>query len=290
MVAAWIGLVSNIVLTIMKIGVGFAFRSPSLVADGAHNAADVIASGATLGSMRVSKQPADEDHPYGHGKAEVIASGIVAVILFIIGLYMIYHSIESLFEPAVKAHWLSFVAALFSLIWKQFLYVYTIRVGRETKSKGLIATAYDHLTDVYASLAAVIGIGAAIAGQSYHLPYTQYGDPVASIIVSLLILKISLHMGRESIDILMERNLPGEKINEYARIILSIPHVKRIDRIRAREHGHYTIVDVRVGLPGELTIQEGHDTARKIKQALMEVDGEIQEVLIHLNPWYEGKG
>lgn len=287
MVAAWISLVSNIVLTVMKISVGWVFRSPSLVADGTHNAADVIASGATLGSMRVSKQPADADHPYGHGKAEVIASGVVAIILFIIGLYMIYHSIESLFKPAVETHWISLAAALVSLIWKLILYLYTIRVGRKQRSKGLIATAFDHLTDVYASLAAVLGIGTAVAGQWYQLPYTEYGDPLASIVVSLLILKISVKMGRESIDILMERNLPEEKISEYTQIILSVPEVKRIDRIRAREHGHYTIVDVRVALPGELTIQAGHDTARKVKRALMKYDAEIQEVLIHVNPWYE---
>jgi cation diffusion facilitator family transporter len=287
MVAAAIGLVSNVVLTVLKFGVGFVFRSPSLIADGAHNAADVIASAATLGSMRVSKQPADEEHPYGHGKAEVIASGVVAVILFIIGLYMIYHSIVSLFEPAVEAHWLSFAAAVLSLVWKQVLYIYTIRIGRRENSKALIATAYDHLSDVYASLAAVIGIGAAIAGQLYSLPFAQYGDPLASIVVSLLIIKIAIDMGRESMGILMERNLPEEKIKEYSQIILNVPHVKRIDRIRAREHGHYTIVDVRVGLPGELSIQEGHDTARKIKQALMAHDEEIQEVLIHLNPWYD---
>jgi divalent metal cation (Fe/Co/Zn/Cd) transporter len=85
----------------------------------------------------------------------------------------------------------------------------------------------------------------------------------------------------------MERNVPEEKLAQYEKLILNIPEVKRVDRIRAREHGHYILMDVRVSIPGELTVQEGHDITREIKQALMKHDEEIQEVLVHVNPWYE---
>ncbi|RAL21367.1 cation diffusion facilitator family transporter [Thermoflavimicrobium daqui] len=287
MIAAWISLVSNVFLTGIKIIIGFLFQSPSLIADGAHNAADVFASGISIGSMRVSNMPADDEHPYGHGKAEIIASGLVAITLLLVALLMIYHSVVSLFEPAIEAHFIALIAALVSLIWKQLLYIYTIRIGKEYQSKGLIATAYDHLSDVYASLAAVIGIGVAILGNHFHIPYTKYGDPIASIVVSVLILKVAIHMGKESIDILMERNVSEEKLDQYKKLILAIDEVKRIDRIRAREHGHYILVDVRVGIPGYLTVQEGHDVSREIKRVLMVHDSGIQEVLVHINPWYE---
>jgi cation diffusion facilitator family transporter len=288
--AAWISLLSNIFLTIVKFAVGFLFNSPSLVADGAHNAADVIASGATLGSIRVSTLPADKEHPYGHGKAEIIASGLVAVILFIVSLLMIYKSITSLFESATPAHVISLVVALISLGLKQILYIYTMRVGKRANSKGLMATAYDHLSDVYASLAAVVGIGLALLGKHTPLPFMEYGDLLASIVVSLLILKMAFHMGREAIDILMERNVSEEKLNQLSELISTVSGVKRIDRIRAREHGHYILVDVRVAVPGWMTVQEGHDIAREIKKKVMESHENVQEVLVHVNPWYEEEG
>ncbi|GIO05708.1 putative transporter YdfM [Brevibacillus reuszeri] len=287
LLALWISLISNVVLTVIKVVVGFLFNSQVLIADGIHNAGDVIATFAALTSSMVSKKPADKDHPYGHGKAEVIASGIVAIILALAALFMVYKSIEALFEPAVEASIIALVAAIISLIWKQGLYVYCIRLGREQNSKSLIATANDHLADVYASIAAVVGIGVALIGDRYDLPYTQYGDPLAGLIVSYFVMKLAYEMGEESIGVLMEKSLSAEKLNQLENIVRAIPQVKRIDRIRAREHGHYVIVDVRVSISNDLTIKEGHDISRIIKGSIMSEMKEVEEVLIHLNPWYE---
>jgi cation diffusion facilitator family transporter len=287
MVAAWVSLFSNILLTVIKITVGVLFHSQVLVADGAHNGADVIASAATVGSMRISNRPADEDHPYGHGKAEVLASSLVALILAAAAVFIAYESIFALFEPPAEAHWVALAAAVVSMIWKQVLYVYTIKLGRSLNSKGLLATAYDHLVDVYASGAAVIGVGLGLIGERYGMAYLAYADPISGIIVSVLVLKIAVKMGREALDVLMEKNIDSEKLNQYIELVQSVPEVKRIDRLRAREHGHYVLVDVRVGVPGYLTIQQGHDISREIKRSIMEHHNDVFEVLIHLNPWYE---
>lgn len=286
-IAVWISLISNILLTGIKLVVGFLFQSPVLLADGFHNAGDVIASGAALTSMRISKRPADDDHPYGHGKAEVISSAIVALILGIAALYIAYEAISALFEEPAKASFIALLTAFISLIWKQVLYVYTIRIGKLTNSKGLIATAYDHLADVYASLAAVVGIGLALIGDLYNIHILAYGDPVAGIIVSFLVLKLASEIGKEAMDVLMEKNISQIRLDEFAALIMTIPEVKRIDRLRAREHGHYILVDLRIGAPGEMTIQEGHDVAHKIRDTIMEHNNDVDEVLIHLNPWYE---
>lgn len=289
LLAAWISVISNVLLTFIKIIVGFLSKSQVLLADGIHNAADVVASVASLGSMKISNQPADEDHPYGHGKAEVISSGIVAIILIFAALFMSYESIKSLFHPATEPHMIAFIAAIVSLVWKQILYVYTIRIGRQVNSKGLVATAYDHLADVYASIAAVIGIGIALLNNIYPIPYAAYGDPLAGIIVSFFVLKLAFDMGKEAVYILMEGGLPAEKCGEYKTIIQAHPFVKRIDRIRARDHGHYILVDVRISVPAHLSIQQGHDICREIKTTIMKQDSGVYEVLIHLNPWYEEK-
>ncbi|SCW82432.1 cation diffusion facilitator family transporter [Paenibacillus tianmuensis] len=285
--AVWISLVSNIILTLLKLTVGFLSGSQVLLADGVHNAGDVIATAAALSSMRISMRPADEDHPYGHGKAEVLGSAFVAVVLAIAALYIGYHAAAALFQEPAEASILALAAALVSLVWKQALYMYTIRIGRRTNSKGLIATAYDHLADVYASLAAVVGIALAMLGEAWSIPYLAYGDPLAGIIVSILVLKLAYSMGQESFDVLMEKAVKPEKLDEYAALIQTIPQVKRIDRLRAREHGHYILVDLRVSIPGNLTVQEGHDISRQIKRAIMERHADVDEVLIHLNPWYE---
>ncbi|NWK68877.1 cation transporter [Bacillus paramycoides] len=287
--AAWISVISNVLLTLIKITVGIFSKSQVLLADGIHNAADVVASVVSLGSMKISNQPADEDHPYGHGKAEVVSSGFVAIILIFAALFMTYESIKALFHPATEPHMIAFIVAIISLIWKQILYVYTIRIGRQANSKGLIATAYDHLADVYASIAAVIGIGIALLNNLYPIPFAAYGDPLAGIIVSFFVLKLAFGMGKEAIYILMEGGLPNEKCSEYKKMILAHPYVKRIDRIRARNHGHYILIDVRISVPAYLSIQQGHDICREIKTAIMKQDSEVYEVLIHLNPWYEEK-
>lgn len=287
MIAVWISLLSNVALTVLKLVVGLLAGSQVLIADGVHNAGDVIATAAALSAMRISKRPADDDHPYGHGKAEVLGSGIVAIILVLAALYIGYHAVLAFFHEPGQASLLALAAALVSVLWKQALYVYTIRIGRKENSKGLIATAYDHLADVYASIAAVIGIGLALIGDYYGIHLLAYGDPAAGIIVSILVLKLAWHMAQEAIDILMEKTVSEEKLSEYRSLVTSIPQVKRIDRIRAREHGHYILVDVRVSIPGELSIQQGHDISRSIKKAIMERHREVDEVLIHLNPWYK---
>jgi len=286
-VAGWISLISNIVLTILKIVVGTLFHSPVLLADGYHNAGDVIASGAALTSMRISKRPADEDHPYGHGKAEVISSAIVGIILIIAALYIAYESITAFFHEPEKASLIAFFTAIISLVWKLILYVYTIKIGKKTNSKGLIATAYDHLADVYASIAAVLGIGLALVGELTTIHILTYGDPIAGIIVTILVFKLAYGMLLEAIDTLMEKSVSRDTLDNFASLILTIPEVKRIDRLRAREHGHYVLVDLRVSVPGGLTIQEGHDIIRKIKKTILEKHPNVEEVLIHLNPWYE---
>lgn len=284
--AIWISLISNIILTVLKITVGLLFNSPVLLADGFHNAGDVVASAAALTSMRFSQRPADDDHPYGHGKAEVIGSGLVAIILVIAALYIGYEAISTFFEEPAKASFIALITAVVSLVWKQILYMYTMDVGKKANSKGLIATAYDHLADVYASLAAVIGIGLALIGDAYEIPLLAYGDPFAGVIVSILVLRLAITIGKEAMDILMEKTVSEGRLEQFALLIHTVPEVKRIDRLRAREHGHYVLVDLRIAIPATLTVQDGHDISSKIRNMIITEYSDVDEVLIHLNPWY----
>lgn len=287
--AAWTAVGSNVLLTAVKLVIGYWFASNALVADGFHSAADVLASVAVLISMRISTRPADEEHPYGHGKAEVVAAGIVAGILTVAAFEIGLAAIDALFEHAKEPHWVAFAAALFSWGLKQVLYTYTIRLGKRLKSPGLIATAVDHQADVIASIAAAAGIGLALVGKWIHMPLLYYADPVAGFAVALLILKLAYDVGRKAVEVLMERNVEPEQLHSFTQIVLAVSHVKRLDRLRARAHGHYILVDVRVGVPGTITVQEGHDVARTIRNTIMQEHPDVEEVLVHLNPWYEGE-
>ncbi|WP_068622383.1 cation diffusion facilitator family transporter [Paenibacillus tuaregi] len=286
-IAVWISLISNLFLTGVKILVGVLFNSQVLIADGIHNAGDVVATFAALTSTRISKKPADEDHPYGHGKAEVLASAVVAIILAAAAVLMIVKSVEAFLVPAAEASFIALIAAAVSLVWKQALYVYCIRIGRTENSKSLTATAYDHLADVYASVAACAGIGIALLGDYYNIPLTKYGDPVAGLIVSYFVLKLAYKMGQESVDILMEKNISQAQIEQIRSIVSGIEHVKRIDRIRARELGNYIIVDVRVSIPSDMTVQQGHDVSKEIRNTVKREVDYVEEVMVHINPWYQ---
>ncbi|MBM7563632.1 cation diffusion facilitator family transporter [Paenibacillus sacheonensis] len=288
-IAMWVSLLSNVLLTGIKLIVGIVYGSQVLIADGIHNAGDIIATATAYSSMRLSGKPPDEDHPYGHGKAEVLGAGVVAFILVIAAIYMGYHAFLAFFHEPGKAHIIALIAAIVSLLIKQALYIYTKRISDRINSKALQATAYDHLADVYASLAASIGIALAWIGERIDIDWLSYGDPAAGVIVSILVLKLGFDMARETVDVLMDKSLSPDKIEDITEHLREVPEVRRIDRLRAREHGHYVLVDARVAVLGTLTIQEGHDIIRKIKKKVQDAHPEVDEVLVHLNPWYENE-
>ncbi|AIM16034.1 transporter [Bacillus sp. X1(2014)] len=283
---AWISVVSNIILTLGKMIIGWYGNSDAVFADGIHSAADVVASVIVLSVIKIANKPADEEHPYGHGKAEVIVSGVVGILLFLVSIYVIYEGIVGFFHPFESPTMLTMWVALFSYISKVILYRSSLRVARQHNSKAIEAIAFDHKADIAASLAAAIGVLLSLAGERFDIGFLLYGDKVASIFVAYLIFKIAKEMLTEAFDILLERNINHETLQEYITIINEFPEVRRLDRIRAREHGHYVLVDLRISIDHFKTIKEGHDLAKAIKGKLMDEYDNIEEVLIHLNPYF----
>lgn len=283
---AWISVWSNIILTLGKIVIGWYGKSDAVFADGIHSAADVFASVIVLLVIKIANKPADEEHPYGHGKAEIIVSGVVGIILFLVSIYVVYEAVVGFFHlieaPSILAMWV----ALFSYVSKQFLYRYSLKVSHQYNSKAIEAIAFDHKADIVASLAAGLGVILSVIGDKFDIRLLLYGDKIASIFVAYLIFKIAKEMLAEAFDVLLERNVDPQLFQEYIMIISEFPEVKRIDKVRAREHGHYILVDARISIDHSKTIKEGHDLAREIKQALMDKYDNIQEVLLHLNPYF----
>lgn len=283
---AWISVISNIILTLGKMIIGWYGHSDAVFADGIHSAADVFASVIVLLVIKIANKPADKEHPYGHGKAEVIVSGIVGILLFLVSIYLVYEGITGFFQEIESPSLLAMWVAVFSYVAKVVLYRSSMNVAKQNNSKAIEAIAFDHKADIVASLAAAIGVLLSIIGERFSIHLLQYGDKVASIFVAYLIFKIAKEMLTEAFDILLERNINNETIQEYIAIINEFSDVRRIDRIRARELGHYILVDLRISIDHFKTIKEGHDLARSIKVKLMEQHDNIEEVLIHLNPYF----
>lgn len=284
-IAAVVGVIGNIVLAVLKGILGVMGNSRALVADAANSASDVLGSIAVFVGLRAAKQPPDKEHPYGHGKAESISAIIVSVLLFVVGIEMGRGSIEAFFQPITAApNMLAVYGALISIVIKEILFRYTIRIGRKVKSDAIIVNAYDHRTDVFSSLAALIGIGCALLGERFSIPWLGYADPFAGVLVCLLILKMAWTVGSESIHNTLDRVLQEEETEELRKTVETVPDVKKINELFAREHGHYVIVDIKIAVDPYITVEEGHRIGKKVKEKLMKLNN-VYNVFVHINPY-----
>ncbi|MDN4595183.1 cation diffusion facilitator family transporter [Polycladomyces subterraneus] len=284
---AWIGIIGNTLLAIFKGIIGVVAHSQALIADAVHSASDVAGSLAVLIGVRAAQMPPDEDHPYGHGKAESIAAIIVAVLLGVVGFQMVYDSFESLFVPARAPGWWAAVAAVVSMVVKEWMFRYKYRLGKRIGSQALIVNAWEHRSDVFSSFAALLGIGGAILGARLGVSPLVYLDAVAGIFVSILVLLMAYKLAKESIHTTMDHVLHEEDAAELVEAASSVSGVTRVDELRAREHGHYVIVDVKIAVDPQITVEEGHQIGKRVKHTLMERFDFVSDVLVHVNPYSE---
>ncbi len=282
---AGFSLILNVFLTLLKAVVGVLAQSQALIADAVHSGADVAGSFAVLIGLWVAKRPADEDHPYGHGKAEIVAASLVATLLILAGLEVAYSSIRQLFLPVPNQDIWALATGILAVLSKEIVYRYQFRIGNSLHSPALIAGAKDHRSDVYSSLAATLGIGIAMLGTQFHIPALLYADPLAALVVAVLIVHMGYQMAVESYTSLLEQVLTSEETEEMEHIIQKIAGVCRVDNVRARSHGTYLVVDVRISVDPEITVLSGHNIAKDVKQSLMDNFPRIQEVLVHINPY-----
>ncbi|QHA92724.1 cation diffusion facilitator family transporter [Bacillus sp. N1-1] len=283
-IAAVVGILGNIILAVLKGVIGSISNSRALIADAAHSASDVAGSFAVFVGLRAAKLPPDKDHPYGHGKAESIAAIIVAVLLLLVGVEIGISSGKAIFNPIEAPGTLALYGALISIVVKEVMFQYKFRLGKKIKSDALIVNAYEHRSDVYSSIAVLIGIAGAILGSKLNLPWLIYADPIAGIFVSVLIAKMAVKLGFESIHTTLDHVLHEEDTTEYKELIIGMPGVVNLDEFYAREHGHYVIIDMKLGVNPEISVKEGHDIGKAVKERLLEED-EVHDVLVHINPF-----
>ncbi len=284
--ATWIGIIANLFLAIIKGIGGFLSGSKALIADALHSASDIVSSVVILFAVRISNKPPDKEHPYGHGKAENIASIIVALLLIVVGVEISISSSKVFFgEIPTAPNQLALIIILFSIILKELLFQYKVRLGKKYSSAALITDAWHHRSDSLSSLAVLIGVGAAILGENYDMPFLIYGDALAGIVVSIIVIKVGYNLAKESSLIVLEKVLSDEDAQKYKKTLLALEDINQIDELHARTHGSYVIIDLKISVDAQLNVKEGHDIGRSAKTALMKNHPEVSDVLVHINPY-----
>ena len=281
--AAMLGIIVNIILVVLKLAAGWLGNSKALIADAVHSGSDVVGSFAVYIGLKAAKQPPDEEHPYGHGKAESIAAIIVAVLLLFAGVKIGISSFESFFSEVEPPRKIALYVIIFSIIVKEALFRYKYNLGKKLNSQALIVNAYEHRSDVYSSVAALIGVAASMLSTKIGIGLLAYGDPLAGLVVSIFVLWMAYKLGKEAIETTLDQVLPDEETAPLRELVMKTEGVEKINALFARKHGHYVIIDIKIAVQPYLSVEEGHGIGKKVKAALL-TQPDVHDVFVHINP------
>jgi len=273
---ARISILAYIVLAILKVGVGYMSASKALIADGLNNTTDILASFAVLVGLKISRKPADDNHLYGHFRAETIASLIASLIMIAVGINVFYQAIyDFIFAKAEAPDLIAAVVGIVCAIIIYIVYRYNKKVAIEINSSGLMAAAKDNLSDAWVSIGTAVGI---IASQ-FALPWI---DPLVAIIVAILIIYTGWDIFREASHNLTD-GFNKEELDNIAVCIKKVEEVREIKEIRGRFNGNNIFLDVIVRVNPELSVVEGHNITEEIEERLKK-ELNITEVVVHVEP------
>ncbi len=281
----WIGFFVNILLSIGKLIAGIVGRSGAMIADGVHSVSDFATDLVVLIFVKVSAMPKDENHDYGHGKFETLATIIIGLALFAVGIGIMTKNIRLVFnvangQPIEQPGAIALVAAAVSILAKEMLYQYTQRVGKKVDSQALVANAWHHRSDALSSVGTFIGIGGAyLLGQKWCVL-----DPIAAIVVAILIFKVSFELVKPGIDEMLELSLPKEQEDEIENIVLSNKHFSDIHNMKTRRIGSGIAIELHVRVPGNMTVNESHQATVDVEQKIREKYGQHTQVILHVEP------
>ena len=280
-----VGSLGNMALLAFKFVAGIVGHSSAMIADAVHSLSDFLTDLVVLVFVHISAKPQDEGHDYGHGKFETFASFLIGVALIAAAIGIIvaggtklaaWLGGEQLEAPGHLALW----AALLSIAVKEILYRYTAHRGRALDSQVVIANAWHHRSDALSSIGAAIGIGGAILlGNRWTVL-----DPLASIVVGGMLVKVSVDLLKTSIGELTESSLSAEMEDEIMGIIQSFPDVRQPHNLRTRRIGNHIAIEAHIRMDGHLSLHEAHERATAIEHKLKDRYGQETHVTIHMEP------
>lgn len=275
----------NVLLLIFKFVAGIAGHSAAMVADAVHSLSDFVTDVIVLVFVRISCKPQDKSHDYGHGKYETLATTIIGVALMTVALGIVYHGGRSiaawlggaqLAAPGMLALW----AALVSVILKEGTYQYSIVKARQLDAPVVEANAWHHRSDALSSVGTAIGIGGAIfLGQRWTVL-----DPVASVVVGIVIMKVAFDLLQRGIGDLTEQSLPDSVEDEIIALVSTLPGIDKPHDLRTRRIGSHYAIEMHILMDGNMTLNEAHEKASAVEDLLHQHYGPDTHVAVHMEP------
>jgi cation diffusion facilitator family transporter len=283
---ALISVISNTFLTISKLVVGLMIGSVSVISEAIHSGVDLIAAVIAWTAVRHADKPADSDHPYGHGKLENVSGGIEALLIFVAAGWILVEAVKKLMHPESLDEVgpglvIMGVSALVNLLVSQKLF----QVGRETDSQALLADAWHLRTDVWTSAGIMLGLAGIWAGERFWPTNNWHWiDPVAAILVAVLIIKAAWDLSRDAYHALMDSTLPEDEITLIRAIIQELRQpIASVHDLRTRKSGSHRFVEFHLTLPHGMSVKESHAITEEIERRIHERFAGTQ-ITIHVEP------
>ncbi len=277
--ASYVGAAVNIFQALIKIGFGILGQSAALIADGIHSLSDLLSDLLVIIAVRLGSRKADYEHPYGHRRFETIATVILGVSLIAIGGLISWSVMNRMANPEnlPTPKVIGLAIAAVSILVNEWLYHYTKRIAKKTRSKLLMANAWHQRSDAISSLVVLFGIGAVMLG--YPL-----ADAIAAIVVALMVAKIGLNLVLDSIKELVDTSLPPKLIAEIRTTIMGIDGVEGIHLLRSRQMGEDALIDAHIVVDPRITVSEGHNIGDTVRDELISRFDDVMDVLVHVDP------
>ncbi|WP_342567509.1 cation diffusion facilitator family transporter [Psychrobacillus sp. FSL K6-4046] len=274
---AYLSIVTYIVLSIFKLTAGYLGNSEALRADGLNNTTDIIASVAVLIGLRISQRPPDDDHRYGHFRAETIASLIASFIMIYVGIEVLISAVKSMTNPVeVTPDILTIFVALISAVIMFGVYKYNYNLAERIKSTAVKAAAYDNRSDAFVSIGTAVGIVAAIIG----FPII---DTITAFIIGIIIIKTAIDIFKEAVYLLTD-GFDSKFLAKIRADIERMPQVREITEIRGRQHGGMMLIDITISVNPNLNVRRSHDISNKIEQHIQSLNSEAV-TFVHIEPY-----
>lgn len=279
------GSIVNVVLLVFKFVAGIVGGSAAMIADAIHSLSDFLTDLVVVVFVKISSKPEDEDHDYGHGKYETLATSIIGIALLCVGFYILYNGCHKIWEfingtQLEQPGMVALVAALVSIGLKEWTFRFTEKVGKSVNSQAVIANAWHHRSDALSSIGTAAGIGGAILlGSKWAVL-----DPVAAVAVSIFIVRTALSLVRTASGDLLEKSLPAEIETKIIEIAESEPEVSDVHNLCTRHIGSNIAMEMHIRMPGEMSLSECHRHATEIERKLRKHFGEHTHINLHVEP------
>lgn len=271
-------IIINIVLSIIKIFAGIVGRSNAMLADGVHTLSDVLTTFVVLLGLKVSSKEADDKHPYGHEKYEAVFAKLLSTMLLLTGIYIGYGSIKVLISGDIKTPGLiALIAALISILAKEGMYWYTVKTAKKIKSLSLEADAWHHRSDSLSSIGTFAGILGARLG-------VKILDPIAGIIVSIFVVKVSIELYLRATRELVDESADKKVIKSIENLVYSVAGVEKIKDLKTRIFGNKIYVDIDIEVDGSISVEEGHDIAENVHDIVEKGVESVKHCMVHVEP------